>query len=149
MSELDHQSGTQSLEHVLDSLNSILEHKQLGSTHVVDETAPPLNTVTMRHPHHAQPEPINEAVMSTDIDDADIPILNDIISLGETLKPETDSPEIQAILSALHQELNGIVDDILIDARTYLLRASSSNQDVCLEEGMKRFLHELIKRLPQ
>jgi len=147
-SNLEHQSGSESLEHVLDSLNSILDHKQIGASNPPSDSET-VDTVTMRHPNHRPTELINQDVIPDDLDDIDIPVLSDIIKLGETLKPETESPEIQAIINALQQELHGIVDDILIDARKYLLRASSSEQGISLEDGMKRFLHELIKRLPQ
>lgn len=134
-----------SLENVLNSLQNVLEHHRYHSQ--------PVSNQANYEPFSNQPaeqydDPLvldePEVLTSvTEMRQQHIPVLNDVIETDE----KSTSPDIEKTLNELRIELSGILADIMIDARQHLEQCDASSQDV-METSMKRFLHDIIDRLP-
>jgi len=144
-----HHAAPNSLENVLNSLQSVLKHNR-------DHAQQDLSQSNYE-PYSNQPaeqyddplildEPLTDNV--PEMLQQHIPVLNDVIE-RDTISPAPAAVgNIDDTLNELRTELNGMVANIMIDARHHLEQTDISSQEV-IETSLKDFLRELSDSLPR
>ncbi|WP_126454014.1 hypothetical protein [Sulfuriflexus mobilis] len=150
-----HTATEESLEQVLNSLQHLLEQNHFAApaekpdddtslTQAVEPFAdlPAEQYDDPLYPDNGEaPSPLQAEVDNSD--DIDIPILDDIIFNGLADDPRLRG-EAEPLLKQLRDELNGIVDGIMAEARQQL----ESGQPLPEENSLQRFLRELRQKNP-
>jgi len=147
MATFHNQTAPSSLENVLTSLQDVLEHNRYYSQSTASQ--PDYEPFSNQQAEqHDDPLVLDEPAGNniTEILQQHIPVLKDIISTADT-QPLAEA-DIEKTLDALRTELNGIVADVMLDAREHLEKQDFSSQEV-METGLKQFIQELIDRLPR
>jgi len=147
MATFHNQAAPNSLENVLTSLQDVLEHNRHYSQSTASQ--PDYEPFSNQQAEqHDDPLVLDEPASNniTEILQQHIPVLNDIISTPNTL-PLAEA-DIEKTLNTLRTELNGIVADVMLDARDHLEKQYFSSQEV-METSLKQFMQELMNRLPR
>jgi len=143
-----------SLDCVLNSLQSLLDHSRHRPHHVLSAPLQSLPEPFSNQPAEQYDDPLildDEAPGPVgQLMQQDIPVLRDVISPLEELHSQNapSTADIEHTLSELRAELGGIVADVILDAREHLQRQEASSQEI-METGLKHFLHDLTLRLPR
>jgi len=145
-----------SLENVLHSLETLLDHNNQAPQHALFNN---------RAPHYAAYEPYSnqpaeqyddplvlEEIAPSRIYEVaqNIPVLKNVVhAIRPTLPAQaTTDFDMEKTLNELRAELTDIVSDIMLDAREHLQDQPSNSQEV-METSLKQFLHDLTSRLPR
>jgi len=147
----------ESLENVLHSLESLLDHNQQHTQHTLYNT---------RAPHYVVHEPFSnqlaeqyddplilEEILPLPVHEVvqrNIPVLKNVVQPIHKLEicSSTNAHNMEETLNELRAELNEIVADIMLDARGQLEQQDADSQEI-MKTSLKRFLHDLTARLPQ
>jgi len=136
-----------SLENVLNSLQSVLEHNRHYAQQLTNQSSyEPFSN----QPAEQYDDPLvldEPPAKASQVLQQHIPVLHDVIDTNATPSQPPSPPDIEKTLNELRVELSGLVADIMIDARQHLEQLDVSSQEV-METSMKRFLHDIIDRLP-
>ena len=149
-------SAPESLGQVLNSLQTILEQKHFPFSNEQDLSLPivdgsednneleeeSLSLNADNIPVLETEERLSEEKFTISSDDMDIPVLDDIIFKGLSDSPEQNN-EIESQLKQLRHELDGIVGNIMDEARQ---KIESGEELVSTENTMQRFLRELSQK---
>lgn len=154
----DRHSAPESLGQVLNSLQSLLEHKQFPFTGTPDKTIEISEAAI--EPFSNQPGELYDDPLSPDDGDdipllhteesnpaeLQIPVLDDIIfkGLDEPAHFTGQGDEIENQLKQLRDELEAIVGDIVDEARQQL----ESGEPAPVENSLQRFLRKLAQQTP-
>ena len=148
-------SAPESLGQVLNSLQSILDQKHFPFSSEQDLSLPIVDASEDNKceeelfsfdadnvPVLETEERLSEENFTISSDDMDIPVLDDIIFKGLSDSPEQNN-EIESQLTQLRHELDGIVGNIMDEARQ---KFESGEELVSTENSMQRFLRELSQK---
>lgn len=141
----------QSLDGVLNSLETLLEHRNHEVPDSVQEAMESFaDTIGEQYDDPLVPEINTQVTLEQTL--VDIPVLKDIISHGDAvpIKTETDTnADLDVLLDALRAELDDLVGDILDDARdrfTKVLDNASSKNSISLKDNLNDFMREALTR---
>ena len=146
----------ESLENVLNSLETLLDHNRQVPQHALFNNRAPRYAV--HEPFSNQPaeqydDPlVLEEIAPSPVQEVirNIPILKNVVHPIRNIQSAVPGSDVdmEETLNKLKAELSEIVADIMIDAREHLQEQDSDSQEV-METSLKRFLHDLTTRLPQ
>jgi len=141
------QAAPDSLENVLNSLQNVLEHNRYHSQQITNQ---PNYEPYSNQPAEQYDDPLvldEPAASVTEALQQHIPVLHDVIETDDTPPTHLAPADIEKSLNTLRTELNGLVADIMIDARQHLEQLDATSQEV-MDASTKRFLRDIIERLP-
>ncbi len=139
----------QSLEGVINSLETLLEHRGHDVPDSVQESLESFaDSMGEQYddPLVAETEPVLEDTS------ADIPVLSDVVSLGNVASAKNSdahSAELDTLLDALRNELDILVEDILDEARdrfSAMLDNASAKNSISLKDNLNDFMRDALDR---
>lgn len=134
-----------SLENVLSSLRNILEH---NSNQTQSHYEPFSNQPAEQYDDPLILDEPCTSNVSQILQQHIIPVLHDVVEIKKKHSPPLSAANVEKTLLELRTELSDLASDIMIDARQHLEQLDVSSQYV-MEASLKRFLHDLIERLPR
>jgi hypothetical protein len=139
----------QSLEGVINSLETLLEHRDHDVPDSIQESLESFaDSMGEQYDDPLVPE-TNPVLEDTT---TDIPVLSDVVSLGDTVAVNTSdehSAELDILLDALRNELDNLVEDILSEARgrfSEMLDSASSTNSISAKDNLNDFMRDALNR---
>lgn len=147
----------ESLENVLNSLETLLDHDQQVPRHTLFNSHAPQYAV--REPFSNQPaEQYDDPLILEEIvtnpaytvSPRKIPVLKNVVRPVRDihLAASTNKLDVENTLNELRAELADIVTNVMLDAREHLKDHDADHQDV-MKTSLKNFLDDLSNQLPR
>lgn len=139
----------QSLEGVINSLETLLEHRDHEVPASVQES---LESFADSMGEQYDDPLVPESSKTLEEPELDIPVLSDVVSRGNPVPAgdmQTTGAELDTLLDALRCELDNLVEDILEDARgrfTEMLDKASSKNSISLKDNLNDFMRDALER---